>query len=303
MLNRPRSVRRPRRGVTLVELSVVLALGGIVLALVVSIGAKLERQFGSLSARISESAQLDEAAAILPIDLRALSPAAGDIRAGEASDTTLEIRATIASGVVCSATPESLVVAPALRIDGAPAGRPIQPGDTLWALAAGDSGTAWRPVVATGVRSTTNGCATFVGSSAIFGLDAGSLRVVQRSGLTPTLALTTGAPYRVIRPARFSFYRASDGHWYLGLREWNSTSARFNQVQPVSGPYLAPAAAPARGTRFVYFDSLGAAIPPGSLTTDRIALVGAVLHSEAAPAGRELPHDSALVLVAPRNLR
>jgi prepilin-type N-terminal cleavage/methylation domain-containing protein len=296
------SVLRPRSGLTLVELSVVLALGGIVLALVVTVGARLERQFGSLSAQIAESAQLDEAAAILPIDLRALSPVAGDIRTGEASDTTLEVRATIASGIVCSATPESLVVAPALRVDGVPAGKPVQAGDTLWVFVAGDSGVAWRPLLAQGVHTAAVGCTAFAGSSAIFGLDARSLRVVQREGLT-ALPLTAGAPYRVTRPARFSFYRASDGHWYLGLREWNTTSARFNQVQPVSGPYLAPSAPPRRGTRFVYFDSLGAAMPPGSLETDRIALVGALLHSAAAPPGRAQQHDSAVVLVAPRNRR
>ena len=57
---------------------------------------------------------------------------------------------------------------------------------------------------------------------------------------------------------RYSIYRASDGDWFLGERDWNAALARFNTVQPIAGPF---ASAAAGGIRFAYLDTSGAAIP------------------------------------------
>src|SRR5262245_17958001 len=88
-----------RRGVTLVELVVTMAVGGLALSLIAAVCLRQQRVISDLSHAAALTAQLRDAAAILPIDLRALSSGLGDIR--DARDTSLEVRATIASAVVC----------------------------------------------------------------------------------------------------------------------------------------------------------------------------------------------------------
>ncbi|HET9424602.1 MAG TPA: hypothetical protein VFO55_04450, partial [Gemmatimonadaceae bacterium] len=79
-----------------------------------------------------------------------------------------------------------------------------------------------------------------------------------------------GMPLRVTRPWRYSLYRASDGLWYLGAREWNAALSRFNTIQPVGGPFLSAASS---GLRFTYADAGGNALVPGMSNTHDIALI------------------------------
>ena len=65
-------------------------------------------------------------------------------------------------------------------------------------------------------------------------------RVVITLDAGPQPKSMIGAPVRFTRPVRYSLYRAADGDWYLGEREWNPTTVRFNTIQPVSGPFLSP---------------------------------------------------------------
>jgi hypothetical protein len=68
-----------------------------------------------------------------------------------------------------------------------------------------------------------------------------------------------GIPVRFLRRARYSLYRASDGHWYLGYRRCNAMGAPMcGPVQPLSGPYSAYSADPRlTGLNFEYFDAEG----------------------------------------------
>ena len=84
-------------------------------------------------------------------------------------------------------------------------------------------------------------------------LDA--MTVAGTANATPTIAAAVGAIARIKRPMRFSFYHASDNHWYLGIRSWNSATLQFNTIQPVSGPFAS--VSQGRGTRFQYFDDAG----------------------------------------------
>jgi hypothetical protein len=70
---------------------------------------------------------------------------------------------------------------------------------------------------------------------------------------------TAGVPVRFLRRARYSLYRASDGHWYLGYRRCNAVGASTcGPVQPLSGPYGAYSAdARLTGLSFEYFDARG----------------------------------------------
>ncbi len=67
---------------------------------------------------------------------------------------------------------------------------------------------------------------------------------------------------RVTRPIRYSLYHASDGSWYLGARDWNDASARFNTIQPLAGPFRSPGAGPALS--LVRFHRCGAGVAGGA---------------------------------------
>ena len=83
-----------------------------------------------------------------------------------------------------------------------------------------------------------------------------------------------GSVVRVTRPVRYSLYRAGDNLWYLGARDWNTTSQQFNGIQPVSGPFLSAAQ---HGLAFRYLDTAGAVLATpianaSSITAIRIDL-------------------------------
>jgi hypothetical protein len=109
-----------------------------------------------------------------------------------------------------------------------------------------------------------------------------------------------GSPVRLIRRARYSLYRASDGLWYLGYRR--CTGAGCATVQPVSGPY-AGATPP---LTFKYYDGSGRTITP-LVPTTAIARIDVVAHA-ATPTQVKLPGlplavftDSSVTSIALRN--
>jgi len=284
----------PRAGFTLVELLVVLVLGGIVLGLASAIGVRLQRELEAQSSRIRVDEQLAAGAEVLPMDLRALSPSAGDIVAASARDTSLEIRATIGSAVVCAAASHTLTLA----WYGGAAGQSVAPraaaGDTLWLLQDGDDGEQWRAVALTTMRAALGVCAVFDGSAA---------QVIDRShvwaaDVRDSGTVQTGSVVRVTRPERFNFYRAGDGDWYLGLRTWNSGIGAFNSVQPIAGPYRAPTSP--HGVRLSYYDSTGVGLAPGSIDPRGIARIEALLAVDGL-SGPGAAIDSMLTVVGMRN--
>ena len=76
---------------------------------------------------------------------------------------------------------------------------------------------------------------------------------------------------------RYSLYRASDGGWYLGQRDWNSLALRFNTTQPVAGPFLSPSA---RGLRLTYLDSMGTSLATPVADTRAIASIHAAFRAQ-----------------------
>ncbi|MFI5229057.1 MAG: prepilin-type N-terminal cleavage/methylation domain-containing protein [Gemmatimonadales bacterium] len=296
---------RRRSGLTLAELVISLAVAGIVLGLLTAIGVREQRVFSDLADRAALAGQLREAAAILPIDVRALSPATGDIRV--ASDTAIELRGTIASGVVCDTASGSLVVSPPVGDSGAlyaTALSAVSPGDTLWLLTASDSAADWQAFAVASASSARAGPCASAGprlAPAILTRPRGRLTLV---GSIPGRAV--GSPFRVTRALRYSVYRATDAAWYLGERDWNSVLLRFNTIQPVAGPLLA---ASAGGVRFAYRDSAGSDLATPVVNTAAIRLIDIMLRGQTRIATRILGaradtgvrRDSAHVVIAPRN--
>ena len=248
-----------RSAFTLVELVVALALAGVVLGAFALVVVRQQRAYGDLTQRVRADAQMREGLAALAGDLAALSPSAGDVPIGGATDSSLEFRATVGTAVVCELLRGEIF----LRLPSFVA--PPQPGDTAWTYP--DSGTRplrWTPMTVSGVSTPVE-------------LPARCTTPADGRGPGPALALATtdagvaavapGAPLRVTRRVRYSLYRAPDRRWYLGRREWSPAIGRFETIQPVSGPY-APYSPPGEpsGLRLRYFDRNGAELPAGSLS-------------------------------------
>lgn len=288
-----------RRATTIVELLVALAAGAIVIAAVARLYVAQEATARTLLAGARDEARIREAASILPVTLRAVAPREGDIPPGMASDTAIELRETIASGVVCDigaafvTLPEDSDDATTL---GAYLSRP-EAGDTAWMLGAADS---------SGTRRWLGRAISDVGAArcgAIGALAGGANGVRLTTATDPRAAgVGLGTPVRVTRRARFSLYRAGDGAWWLGYRAWSAATGRLATVQPASGPYAAPSAA---GAPFRYFDAAGAQLAAPVLATDRIARIDVSLRPARGAAEPPLPprarRDALAMTIALRN--
>jgi prepilin-type N-terminal cleavage/methylation domain-containing protein len=275
-----------RRGVTLVELVVALVVAGVLLSLIASISLRQQRVYADLADATALSGQLREAAAILPIDLRAVASGAGDVRNGEALDTAIEFRAAIATAIVCDTSTSGVVLAP-IGLGAATFASfltSIEAGDTAWVYSAREPLDEWRPYrVANAVSAMANArsCAP-LGPSLAANERSGARTVITLDAGPPPNSMI-GAPVRFTRPVRYSLYRAADGDWYLGEREWNPTAARFNTIQPVSGSFLSPSLG---GLAFSYLDTLGSPLATPIGDTRAIALIRLDLRGQTKTAAR-----------------
>ena len=100
----------------------------------------------------------------------------------------------------------------------------------------------------------------------------GSNRISRsRSLQLPVPNVRAGAIIRFLRRARYSFYKSSDGEWYLGYRRCSvGTPSSCASIQPVSGPYRAyKGSSSPSGIAFRYYDVNGA-----QLTSTRAIDIG-----------------------------
>lgn len=287
-----RRARRPPEAFTLAEVLVTLTLSALVLGIAVSVGARLQHRLLAESTRLADDEQLASAAQLVPLDLRSASIPAGDII--EARDTSLQLRATTGTGIICGGSATSFLVASSLGPGGRAPTLVATGGDTLWLLTDVDSIEQWRPFRISGTRRVTGSCPA---------LDApgGQLFDVAHlwaADLRDSAAAIPRAFVRTTRPVRYSFYRAGDGHWYLGVHSWSTATARFNLVQPLAGPYASPLSG---GTGFRYFDANDAALASGGANVRRVARVEMQLIAESKAPALPVPSDTERVVVALRN--
>jgi hypothetical protein len=271
-----RALPRARRGASILEVVVTMVVGGVVLAIVGTISVRQQRLLGELTDGVALGGQIREAATILPIDLRGASAASRDIR--EARDTSIELRGTIASAVICDTTRNGVVLAPAVGGAATYASflTTIDVGDTVWVFTPADSVDDWHPYRVSGVGTPVPKQCPARGPQ-LSDSDRTLPRIsIDLSSPPPSLGAWIGSPVRVTRPLRYSLYRAGDGAWYLGEKDWNTTATRFNTIQPVSGPFLSAAAG---GLTFMYLDSAGTTmatpvVDPGTIAAVRVRLRG-----------------------------
>jgi hypothetical protein len=268
----------PRRGHTVIELLVSLAVGALVISLSATIGFRHQRFHRDVLVAVERSEQLGQLVAVMPISLRSIAPGEGDIAPGGARDTAIEFRATILSAVACDSSTTNVLLAPmgvTPRL-AAVLARP-EPGDTAWLLDVSQAVEAWTPRAITAVYDSSAACR--VGASFPFGTQPRSSIVLRLAASPPEKATVL----RVTRPWRYSLYRASEGGWFLGAKEWNAAQSRFNTIQPVAGPVLPPVAG---GQRFRYIDSLGALLPVIPPDPRRIAAIELSFRVDSAIPGR-----------------
>ena len=281
-----------RAGSSLVELLVALGLAAVVLAAATRSMLRQQRAARSVALSGAAESQAAHAVRLLPEDLALLDAASGDVVPGQASDSTIELRAVVASAVACDSATTTVTFAPDVATAPPLSGvaRVIAAGDSLWFL--DSAGWRARSVVAT--ARAPSGCQRPPAPSA----------VTTRLTVDAPMDVGGGTPLRVTRHERWVFYRASDGRWYLGLRDWNVAGARFNTTQPVAGPFVRALRGGAR-TGFRYFDSLGSALVPDGTNESAIARVRVTALSAVAAYGvaDTVRRDSADVVLARRGVQ
>jgi len=234
------SRRLRRRGASLAELIVVIVLLAILGSATLGVVIRQERFYRAQASAIDSRAVIRDAASVLQSELRALTPADGDLYSTAAS--SVEFRATLAQSAICtiSASRAAVTIPPEHLASGAPitwVGTQPEAGDTVLVLASDTTlGGTWSRHVLTSSPSAAGSCPTSSGLTATAAEAAAAMTLA----LDPPLdsAVGPGALLRIVRRARYELYRASDSRWYLGYLDCLATRATpCNVVQPVSGPF------------------------------------------------------------------
>ena len=316
----PLTARHRRAGFTLVEFMIALVLFAIVGGALLNVITRQQRFFRIAHEQLSTRAHMRYAGALLPTDLRPIYPTGGDVYAWR--DTMLEFRQVLGSGATCQIFP---AVAATQRIGLPPLTLARQGVLTSWLAQpqvgdsimlyddgpfVGDADNTWRPYGITAVATTTGATAclgTFVPTAADL---AGAAYQLTLDGTVP-LTVLPGAPVRVFRRARYSFFRqASDGKWYLGYSDCLAGRVPVCSTPPlaVAGPYRPYSSTDpgATGLAFTYRDANGAQLVPGVGATTAIARIDVVTRTQTTPTasygGRaEQFRDSLKVSVGLRN--
>jgi type II secretory pathway pseudopilin PulG len=253
---------RRRTGATLVELLVALTLVAIVMGAGTSSLLRQQRTAISLARAAAGDMQSRAALGSLAVDLAALTAGSGDLEAGQAGDTALQLRSVVESGLACADAVSAATVAGESDGPGnALPGFAPRAGDSLWWF--GGTPPAWR------VRR-------IIASDSVFApcpLTSAPAEPAQRIVVAGTDTIGYGAPLRVVRPIRYVFYRSGDGSWQLGVRDWIDATGRFASPQPIAGPFVMRAGRARTG--FQYYDAEGAelGIAGAAIATSRVARV------------------------------
>ena len=276
-----------RAGSSLVELLVALGLTAVLLAAATGSMLRQQRAARWVGALGAAESQTSHALRLLPEELASLDAAAGDVVSGQASDSMLELRAVVASSITCDSATAFVTLVPdaaaAPPLGGS--ARAPAPGDTLWYHA--DS-LGWRARAILAASPVASACRIPSASS------ASTVRLT----VDAPLDVAGGTPLRVTRHERWVVYRATDGRWYLGVRDWNVAAARFNASQPVAGPFVRSLRTGER-TGFRFFDALGGALVPngtneGAISRVRVGVLTSVTGSVAADTIRRDSVDAVL---------
>jgi prepilin-type N-terminal cleavage/methylation domain-containing protein len=266
------SLRR-QFGFTLVELLITMTLLGLVGACVVTVVIRQQRFYRSTTALMDTRAQIRQMASVLPMDLRGISSAGGDISL--LSDSALEFRSSFGSAVACTligggspaivTTPRN--TAKGLRMTSWTRTPVVGDSIALYDVSATQkaSDDRWTMHQITAIATVTGDVATGCPSSSklVQAADMITSNPAYRLTISPVrpATVTQGAAIRFYRRVRYSLYKsAADSLWYLGYKDClTGRSPVCSVVQPIAGPYRSYALKGLNksGLEFAYYDSLG----------------------------------------------
>ena len=300
-------LRQMRNGFSLIELTVVLAIAGIIGSAVGLLLMRQQRFYRGTSELITTRQSVRDAIDVLTTDIRGMSVAD---TARLLTDSAMEFFSTVGSSVVCQPLSSSVVgLPPASAAGSALTSFATQPdtGDLALFYIDSASESRWRRyrILAFYTRSVSTTCPV----STRFASDAdvaSSAKAYALSLDTPLDAgIHAGSPVWFLRRGRYSLYRASDGDWYLGYRRCNAIGASMcAAIQPLSGPYRPYSSDPSQsGLMFQYFDRAGSGARAAPLSLARVDVTAraAGLPMVLVEGRRWTAADSAHVSVAVRN--
>ena len=307
-------MRLKRYGFTVAELLVATAVAGIAAAAMTGTIVRQQRFYSAASEILITRSQLRDGADVLASDIRGASVELFGLPV--MTDTAVEMYTVIGTSVACSAPAGATIgLPPASLVSGNTlTSVPYQPdtGDIAIVFSIPSEvidSASWETyrIASFASRALNVACPPFTGFTAAGDAFAGASAFQLTLGTTPSSAVRKGAPIHFLRRARYSFYRSSDGEWYLGYRRCTATSPfTCAAIQPVSGPYRPYRAGSPPGLTFRYFDSSGAQLSAPA-ESFRVARIDIVLRGESANAialagdSRRVWRDSILVTVSPRN--
>jgi hypothetical protein len=286
-----------RRGTTLIELLVALTLAALVLGTATGSMLRQHRTTTGLAHHSAVERQLRAATGLTSGDLGALAAGAGDLAQGEARDSTLQMRVAVATGFACKGSPgrATLVVTTGDDADAGGVVSSPREGDSLWWYQT--RGALWSARRITEAQSVVESCPALGG-------EAGPALRLRFAG---TDTLPDGSPLRATRQLRYLLYRASDGGWQLGLREWSEVTRRFAPPQPLAGPFIRRLPSGER-TGFRYFDAADRELLPQPTGVDvsrvaRIRITALSTDGGAGSTGEGVRRDSVDVALQRRGAR
>lgn len=286
-----------RSGNSVVEIVVALTLAALVLAMATGSLLRQQRTAISMRAVADASGQRRMAMALLPAHIGLAAPGAEDLAPGMLRDTALQLRVAVATAITCARAVEPSI--PLDDRDTLPTTGILSPprrGDSLWWYQSDSA--RW---VGRGLGDVSTGLGPCPARVAIAGAGAGRVMHLPVDGGDTVPAL---APLRITRQVRVVLYRAGDGTWQLGYREWNDAARSMAAPQPVAGPFLRIAPDGAR-TGFRYYDAAGRELPPDvdASASTRVARVRFTAISPSYPSASGAPaaaaRDSADVVIRP----
>ena len=248
-----------RAGWTLPEMLIALTVTAMIVALAAGASVsqlRIYRGFGDAAAVRTQVAQ----AALVTAGLLRDVPSRRHILV--AMDSAIEVAATTGTSFTCRADTGRVVVA-----------RPVASGFTLAAFT--ETPQAGDAIEILAVDSTVGRLDARVADAPA---TAPCPRFADTQGwsvpLVEPFVVQAGMPVRFTHRQRLSTYRASDGQYYLGLKEWNQALDRFNTIQPVAGPLLPQGGSPP-GLSIVYRDASGMVLSPPNAASIAIVTVTA----------------------------
>jgi prepilin-type N-terminal cleavage/methylation domain-containing protein len=277
-----------RDGFTLIELMIVVALLGIIGAMLTTILVRQQRFHRAVTNLTDTRARMRDISTIMPTDLRSVSTAGRDLL--EISDTSMQFRAFIGASVMCRfASAQVIELPPKVLSSGSVLTawiNPPAPNDIVYVYDEGTQGgnvdDTWQPFSITDTASATDAtwCPTTTVPAYTKAADNAARRYrLTLSGTPNPLQVETGAPLRFAREVRYSIYQASDNQWYVGFQRC-TPNATYGLVgtcgtrEVLAGPVMAGAADTlTSGLYFVYRNKAGTRIT-SLATTDTIASVG-----------------------------